>query len=382
MSPLWFPRGEYQARLEKLRSLLDQRNIDGLLVSWDTNIRYYTGFRHTTAHISQARVNTALLTRVGDPVLFVHVFLALDARVSAWFKDVRSFNQLFGPPIDDIAAEIRARAIRTLAAELGPETRLGMPMNDFLAIRERVPGIEWVDGSGIIWEQRMRKSPAELNCVRKAGYATARGYEVGLPQVRAGMTEREVARLLQRAMFEAGAEQIAFILVTSGEGNYGRISGAGTDRRVQKGEMVWVDMGARYNDYCADFTRAGVIGGPTDQQKRRQELVNAATEAGIRAAGPGVPVAEVANACQKEIKRRAAEITFVAGRIGHGVGMNITEPPHVATYDPTVLEPGMVITVEPGIVERYGTFHVEQNLIITEQGVEITSVAPRDLWSL
>ena len=382
MSPLWFPRGEYQARLEKLRSLLDQRNIDGLLVSWDTNIRYYTGFRHTTAHISQARVNTALLTRVGDPVLFVHVFLAPDARVSAWFKDVRSFNQLFGPPIDDIAAEIRGRAIRTLAAELGPETRLGMPMNDFLAIRERVPGIEWVDGSGIIWEQRMRKSPAELDCVRKAGCATARGYEVGLPQVKAGMTEREVARLLQRGMFEAGAEQIAFILVTSGEGNYGRISGAGTDRRVQKGEMVWVDMGARVNDYCADFTRAAVLGGPTDQQKRMQEIVVAVTAKGVEVAGPGVPIAEIVKACNEEMRRRGQENTFVAGRIGHGVGLSNTEPPHVALYDKTVLEPGMTIAVEPGIVERYGAFHCEENLIITENGREIISTANRSLWSI
>ncbi len=158
--------------------------------------------------------------------------------------------------------------------------------------------------------------------------------------------------------------------------------GLATDRRIEKGDMVWVDMGARVNDYCADFSRAAVVGGPTDQQKRMQDLVVGVTAKGVERARPGVPVAEIVSACNEEMKRRGQEMTFVAGRIGHGMGINNTEPPHVALYDPTVLEPGMVITVEPGIIEPYGTFHVEENLIVTEQGPEATSTASRELWSV
>jgi Xaa-Pro aminopeptidase len=194
------------------------------------------------------------------------------------------------------------------------------------------------------------------------------------------MTERQVAGVLQAAMLEGGAEQIAFILLNSGEGNYNRICGFATDRRVQTGDMIWTDMGARVNDYCADFSRAGVVGGPTDQQRRMQELIVSVTAKGVEAAGPGVPISDIVRACNAEMKHRGQENTFVAGRIGHGVGLSNTEPPHVALYDKALLEPGMVITIEPGIVQPYGTFHCEENVIITETGREVISSASRELW--
>lgn len=382
MSPLWFPRAEYEARAEHARAQLDARGLDGLLLTWDTNIRYYTGFRQVSATSMLTRPSVAILPRAGEPVLFTHAFLVGDARPSVWFDDVRSYLRLDGAPVDEVATEVRARGLRRVGAELGLEQRLGMPWADFAALRERLPGVDWVDAAPLIWRQRARKSPAELEYLRQAGHATARAYESVFPRIEAGMTEREVARLLQRSMLEAGADQVGFILMTSGEGNYGRISGLPTDRRLQKGDMLWVDMGAQVHDYWADFSRAGVIGGASDQQRRMQDTVVAVTARGVERAGPGVPVGEIVRACNDEIRRLGHEITFVAGRIGHGLGLNVTEHPHVATYDDTVLEPGMAITVEPGIVEPYGTFHVEENLIITERGAEVISTADRDLRTL
>ena len=382
MSPLWFPQGEYEARIEALRVRLDERGLDGLLLTWDANIRYYTGFRQIVADSMLTRPSAAILPRVGEPVLFVHQFLAGDAVPSVWFPDVRRYMQLDGPPVAEIAAELRSRGMRRLGAELGLEQRLGMPYRDFTALRGALSETAWVDAADLIWHQRARKSPAELECLRQAGSATARAYEAVLPQVAPGMSEREVARLLSRAMIDSGADEVGFILMTSGEGNYGRISGLPTDRRLARGDMLWVDMGARVNDYWADFSRAGVIGGATDQQKRMQATVAAVTAKGIARAAPGVPVSEIVQACNEEIKRRGHDITFVAGRIGHGLGLNITEHPHVATYDLTVLEPGMVITVEPGIVEPYGVFHIEENLIITDRGSEVISSAGRELWTI
>ncbi len=382
MSPFWFPQQEYEARFEALRARLDERNLDGLLLTWDTNVRYYTGFRQVGANGMLTRPSIAMLPREGKPVLFAHAFLTGDATPSVWFDDVRPYIRLDGPPVADVATEIRARGLRRVGAELGLEQRIGMPWADYTTLRDELPDVEWVDAAEIIWQQRTRKSVAELEYLRQAGNATARAYEVVFPQVEAGMTEREVARRFQQAMLEAGADNPGFILMTSGEGNYGRISGLPTDRRLQKGDMLWVDMGAQVNDYWADFSRAGVVGGPTDQQKRMQDTVAAVTAKGVERAAPGVPVGAIVQACNDEIKRRGHDMTFVAGRIGHGLGLNLTEHPHVATYDSTVLEPGMAITVEPGIVEAYGTFHIEENLIITEGGSEVISTAGRELWAL
>jgi Xaa-Pro aminopeptidase len=382
MTPLWFPRSEYEARARVLTAELDRRGLDALLLTWHTNLAYYTGYRPVAATSMLTRPSAALLSRAADPVLWVHTFLEADARASAWFHGVRTYGRLDGLPADEVAAEVRAQGLRRIGVELGVEQRLGMPASDFAAIRERLSRVEWADAGPLMWAQRARKSAAELDCLRRAAHATARAYEAVLPTLAAGMTEREVGRLLQRAMLDAGADQIGFVMITSGRGNYARISGLPTDRRLGRGDMVWTDMGARVNGYWADFSRAAVIGAPTDEQQRMQELVIAATARGVERAGPGVAVGEIVRACEDEMRRRGEKITFAAGRVGHGLGLNLTEWPHVAMYDNTVLEPGMAITVEPGIVEPYGTFHVEDNLIITEMGAEVISTARRELWSV
>lgn len=381
MTPLWFPAAEYQARARGLETALAREGLDALLVSWHTNLGYYAGFRPVAATSMLTRPSLALLSPGWAPVLWVHTFVAEDARASVWFDDVRTYSRLDGLPAAAVAAEVRARRLGRIGAELGIEQRLGMPLADFVALRDDLPGVQWVDASRLIWAQRARKSPAELDCLRRAGHATARAYEAVLPTVAAGMTEREVGRRLQHAMLEAGADEVGFLMMTSGPGQYGRISGRPTDRRLQRGDLVWIDMGARVNGYWADFSRAAVIGTPTDPQRRMQELIGAATARGVERARPGVAVGEIVRACDDEMRRRGETITFAAGRVGHGLGLNLTEYPHVAVYDDTVLEPGMAITVEPGIVEPYGTFHVEENLLITESGAEVVSTAARALWS-
>ena len=382
MPPLWFPQAEYEARARALSDALERRRLDALLVTWHTNLAYYTGYRAVAATSMLTRPSAALLSRGGEGTLWVHAFVEADARASAWLADIRVYAELRGLPVDDVAAEVRARGLGRLGAELGAEQRLGMPPADLAALRERLPRIEWVDAGPIIWAQRARKSPGEVDCLRRAGQATARAYEAVLPRIDVGMTEREVGRLLQHAMLDAGADEVGFLMMTSGPENYGRISGRPTDRRLGRGDMVWIDMGARVNGYWADFSRAAVIGGPTDQQRRMQDLVVAATARGVERAGPGVPVGDIVRACEDEMRQRGEKITFAAGRIGHGLGLNLTEFPHVAVYDDTVLEPGMVITVEPGIVEPFGTFHVEDNVVITETGAEVISTAARELRSV
>lgn len=382
MTPLWFPRAEYEARARALETALARAGLDALLVTWHTNLAYYTGYRPVAATSMMTRPCAALLSPGRPPALWVHTFVADDARASAWFDDVRTYAGLTGLPVDEVAAEARARGVRRVGAELGAEQRLGMPLADFTTLREKLPAVEWQDASRLIWAQRARKSAAELDCLRRAGQATARAYETVLPTVAAGMTEREVGRRLQQALLEAGGDEVGFLMMTSGPGHYGRISGRPTDRRLERGDLVWIDMGARVNGYWADFSRAAVIGGATDRQRRLQELVRAATARGVERAGPGVAVGEIVRACEDEMRRRGESITFAAGRVGHGLGLNLTEFPHVALYDDTVLEPGMAITVEPGLVEDCGTFHVEENLIVTETGVEVTSTAGRDLWSV
>jgi Xaa-Pro aminopeptidase len=145
--------------------------------------------------------------------------------------------------------------------------------------------------------------------------------------------------------------------------------------------MLWLDAGAVFNTYWADFSRAGVVGGPSPEQLAMQQVVCDLTRRGVEMVRPGMPVAEIARVCYAGMEKLGLP-TNVAGRIGHGVGLHITEPPHVATYDPTILQSGMVITVEPGIIADYGAFHVEQNVLVTADGYELLSIAPWELATL
>ncbi len=256
-----------------------------------------------------------------------------------------------------------------------------MPVRDFLLLREELNEFEWADAAPILWQMRMIKSQRELDCIRRAKAITTRGYVEGLPLVKEGMTEREIAALLTGKMVEHGAEQF-WIMVTSGRGNYRRISGKPTDRKVRRGDMVWVDMGAAVNDYWADFSRAGVIGGPSADQRKYQQLVIETTEVCIRAVKAGVPGGQIVDICEEELRKRGVEISFNAGRLGHGIGLLFTEPPSIAKWDPVVLAENMVISIEPGLVRDDGVFQTEENLIVTGEGCEILAQAPQELWTL
>jgi Xaa-Pro aminopeptidase len=180
-------------------------------------------------------------------------------------------------------------------------------------------------------------------------------------------------------MLEGGAEYPGFVIITSGEGNYGRISKTNTNRRLVKGDYLWLDLGARYKGYWSDFCRSGEVGSIT---KERDDLQNTIHEVTMRAAEvmkPGMPVADVARACGRELERAGFEATFDCGRMGHGMGLMSTEPPSVTIYDDTILQEGMIINLEPGIVTDIGVFDLEENFVITKDGFETLSGGSRKL---
>jgi Xaa-Pro aminopeptidase len=143
--------------------------------------------------------------------------------------------------------------------------------------------------------------------------------------------------------------------------------------------MIWVDLGVVFNGYWSDHCRAAVVGPPSDAQQRNWDQIVQVTRKGVETVRAGVPVTAVVEACNAEAKRLGLEFTFAAGRMGHGMGLMSTEPPHVAAYDSTVLEPGMVVTVEPGWVLEHGAYICEENVVVTPAGCEQLTITSRAL---
>jgi Xaa-Pro aminopeptidase len=386
MLPVGFPPEEYQARWARAQTLMGETDLDALLVTEEHNYMYFSGHRVPYSRppgSSPSRPSAVLLPRDAEPVVIVQLFHQADARRTSAARDVRAYTEFANGAPMLIRDVLRERGIRRgrVGAELGYEQRLGMPFNEFLLLQKETPGVEFVDAADVFWRLRMVKSEAEAACIRAACHITSRAYASLFAQFKEGMTEREAAAILSIAMVQEGADRPGLLDVTSGAGRYDRTSDAPTHRVVRRGDMLWLDAGAIVNGYWADFSRAGVVGGPTAEQLAMQQTVNDLTRRGVDMVRPGVPVAEIARACYSGLERLGRQ-TNVAGRIGHGVGLHITEPPHVATYDPTILAPGMVITVEPGIITEYGAFHIEQNVLVTRDGCEVLSIAPRELATL
>ncbi len=382
---LSFPEEEYRQRVARARRLMGGEELDSLLIAAGPNLTYLSGY--PSPERSGARPFIFILPSTGEPVLIVQNGRQFEGHRYSWVEDVYTYAELSRAPLAVIHATLREMGLAEarIGMELGFEQCLDIPVLDFLQLRHDLPAARFVDAADILWQLRMVKSQAEIACLSKACEITSRCYEECLPQIRAGMTELDVFHLLAGKTYELGGES-PWAVILSGEGNYDFVSKAPTSRVLQQGDMVWIDSGCSVSGYWSDFGRAAVLGGPTPQQRHAQQAIHEITILGVEMVRPGIRASEIAKACNTELEKLdfayTSCISGLASRVGHGIGLAVTELPHVSECNDTILEPGMVITVEPGVATKYGTFHVEEDVLVTERGYELLSLASRELWSV
>jgi Xaa-Pro dipeptidase len=215
-------------------------------------------------------------------------------------------------------------------------------------LERHAPGCQLVPAGEVLAEQRMRKGKYELEQMQRAIAVTEAALRTTMRQVRAGMTERQVAALLMVEMLQAGGEAMAFAPIVVAGPNAASPHATPTDRPIQPGETIIVDCGATVGGYAADITRTFALGALQPELARVHEVVQAANAAGRAAAGPGVPAEQVDRAARAVIKEAGYGEYFIH-RTGHGLGLETHEPPFIVAGNERPLEPGMTFTVEPGI---------------------------------
>lgn len=373
------------ARLAAARSAMDQAGFDALLLINSTNLLYLTGY--PVLELTLARPFYLLVPRRGEAVLLVHEGRIAEARRYAWIHDVRAYPRLSVAPVEAIIAITAEMGITTgrIGAELGFEQRMGIPVAEFERLRSALAPAIVEDAAGLLWGLRAVKSADDLAAMRRACRITADAYEATFASTTAGMTDAHVVARMRTAMADAGGDA-PWVLMTAGAGNYELATGSPVGRILETGDMVWMDSGCSIGGFWSDFSRAGVLGGATAEQSEAQRLVWEATVVGTRMIRPGVPVAEIAASVREALHATGLPAlswtSDLAGRVGHGIGLDITEPPHVSITDPTILDPGMVVSIEPGLATSFGLFHVEQNVAVTHDGHEILSTSPWRLRTL
>ena len=353
---------DYEGRIDKVKAALSEQGVEALLVTNLTNVRYLTGFSGSNGQLLVTESGATFLTdpryeaRAGDLVQGAEVVIYQN----------RLSDQLVGRLADS--------SVKRLGIEAATMTLAG---RDSLA--DRLPeDVELVATKEIVEALRRFKEPGEVELIRKAVALTDKAFNWILSRVEPGRTERDIALDLEFHMRRNGAEEAAFEPIVGSGPLSAHIHHTPSDRELEKGDLVLFDFGARVDGYCADLTRTVVLGAATDEQRTRYELVLKAQQAGIEAARPGAAGKEVDAAARDLIANAGHGARFGHG-LGHGVGLEVHEAPRLATVSEDVLQPGDVVTIEPGVydVGGPGGIRIEDCVVITDSGCEVLGAAPK-----
>jgi Xaa-Pro aminopeptidase len=364
-------------RLERLQERLDESDFDALVLSAEANFTYVTGY--TTPSWAMTARPMALVVTPKECIAVVgsaeaeplgkaapHVLIAPYTEPIARDLDGLPFLDFAATTARCVAQLLQARGADRVGIEGSVPSASGLPY-DSLRVLADLARVTLADASGLLWKARLTKSAYEIARLLHAGAALGRLYELFASRAEIGMTERELHGLLLSAAGEAGCDRLGYSTLVAGAGTVA--DGAPSARRWERGELLYVDIGLVLDGYWADFSRHFGAGEATPEQLAAYERVAAAARAGRDACQSGAEAAAVARAIYANLPVANAGI----GRVGHGLGLDLTEPPSVNGDDATVLTPGMTLAVEPLGAFSFGVLFAEENLVVTEAGPELLS---------
>ncbi|MFC2105602.1 M24 family metallopeptidase [Candidatus Bipolaricaulota bacterium] len=241
---------------------------------------------------------------------------------------------------------------------------------EVVELNNAAPSVALESADSLLMEFRVRKSPEEVECIRRAAQLTEAALEAIAPQVIPGKTERELSKRFQVELLKAGADGVGFdCLVVSGP-RAALQHAAPSDRQIQLGDTVLFDVGGTYRGYTADITRTFVVGRASEKIRSIYDVVREANQAAFSVVRPGILASDVDAASRLVIAKAGYGETFMHGT-GHGLGLEVHEPPRIAPGSDVILQPGMVFTIEPGIyISGELGVRIEDDVVVTKEGVE------------
>lgn len=356
----------FDARIDNLRARLAKAKVQALLVTNDKDIRYLTGF---VGHDSWA-----LVTAKDGPVTIL---------------SDRRFEEQIQREAPQCVAVMRDAGLADELLKLKKSLRLKSVgiQPSYLTLAQH-KGISKKVGRGLLKpisdgliEQRSVKDAAEVETIQAALKIQQKAYRELLAWIKPGMTEESIAAQLEFTMRNLGADGPSFNTIIAADANASLPHAIPGKAKVKKGGIILIDWGARYRGYCGDMTRVVALGSMPEKIKDIYKVCLEAQLAGIAAVAPGKALKEVDEAARKIIVDAGLGDRF-GHSLGHGIGLDIHEEPRLSARSEGVLQPGQIVTVEPGIyIPGLGGVRIEDDVLVTEKGGRVLSDLPKSLES-
>lgn len=351
-----------ESRVSRVIRGMEKLGLEQIIVSAPASIFYLTG-----SWVEPGKRMLALyLNKNGEAKLFANRLFALAGNVDAPLAE-------FDDTEDPVA----------LLSECVRPGALGVdgfwPSQFLLRLMEKRPDIRPALGSQPVDDARMVKDAEELALLRESSQKNDIAISRAIEAIQSGAREVDVAQAYQKAARDLGASKPSFSTLICFGANCAEPHHSTDDTPLRPGDSVILDVGLNWKFYCSDMTRTVFFGKPSDEQRRVYELVRRANEAGRAAARPGIPMREIDFAARKVIEDGGYGKYFIH-RTGHGIGLDVHEPPNASATDETIAQPGMVFSVEPGIYlsGRFGV-RVEDLVAITEDGAETLNALSHEM---
>jgi len=391
-----FPVAEYEARVAKMANLLKEAGMDAVILTTETNLRYFCGFQSIVWSSGVSTPGLLVITADGGISLIGaqsgHGTLVACSCIDE--ADIYTFgNQgaVYAPSFAHATGKVLEEKKLTkgkVGMELGAGFRLHLSHPDYLTIMSYLQEADVQDASGLIWKLRAVKSEAELEYVRRACKINCDMYSVAFNSVFPGKTtEEDVFRTMAKVAYELGAMRMDSMGIRSGSDRYFHGNCMPTPRIIgtDANEMMLIDGGPVYKGYCSDILRQGVVGEPTQIQKEAYAYTVDLTEYAMSTVKAGVRIADTVKMLEAYAAKHEKFYSYYTyhGSMGHSIGLGIHEMPLLSSSSEWEYQENMIIAIEPTItIANEGRFGIEQNLRVTKDGVENLTPLSTELYQL
>lgn len=371
---LIFPTSEFRARVERLQARMAAAGQDALLLTSPADVFYVTGFL-TRFWESPARPWFIVVPAKGDLIAVIPA-IGADLMGRTWINDIRTWAA--PDPVDD-GVSLLSDTLCDLVSEggviatpMGLETSARLPLGDFMRIADRIAPRLFVDGTDTIQRVREVKSEAEIAKIRTICGVADRAFARVPDFAGVGRPLDEVFRDFQKVLLDEGADWVSYTAGGAGQGGYGDVISPAGPEPLRAGDILMLDTGAVKDGYFCDFDRNYAVGAPSDDVKRAQAALTHSIDVALDTLRPGMLARDVHRILTDAIVVKGA--VAGGGRLGHGLGITLTEWPSFTPLDTTELRAGMVLTLEPGVEIAPNRILVhEENIVLREEGPELLS---------